>query len=252
MTSTRRAALAAAALLAAPRAPRAEASVITGTAAYRERIALRPGAVLEVELHDISRADAPSERIAAARIAVEGQVPIRFELPFDAARIEPHRRYSVAARLLHGEEVAFRSERINPVLTGGAGQEVEILLVRARSAPTGGGAAEGLVGPAWVAEDIGGRGVADRARTEITFGADGRAYGSGGCNRFTGGYTLDGPSLRFGAMASTNMACVPAAMDQEQRFHQALAAVRGWRVENGILRLTDEAGAAVLRFSRAR
>ena len=46
----------------------AELATIEGEATYRERIALRPGVVLEVELLDISRADAPSERLASIRI----------------------------------------------------------------------------------------------------------------------------------------------------------------------------------------
>ena len=78
----------------------------------------------------------------------------------------------------------------------------------------------------------------------------GRAYGIGGCNRFNGGYALEGASLRFGAMATTNMACAPAAMDQEARFHRALARVAGWRMEGGILHLTDAGGATVLRLAR--
>ena len=53
-------------------------------------------------------------------------------------------------------------------------------------------------------------------------------------------------------MAQTNMACVEAAMDQEQRFHQALGAVRGFRIENGILHLTDDRGATVLRLARGQ
>jgi putative lipoprotein len=108
-----------------------------------------------------------------------------------------------------------------------------------------------LIGHAWVAEDIGGRGVMDRLRTEITLSPEGRAHGSGGCNRFTGSYELDGASLRFGRMASTRMACAPAAMEQERRFHEALAAVAGWRLEGGLLHLTDAAGASLIRLSRA-
>lgn len=250
MTATRRAALAAASLaLAVPRRVLAQASAITGAATYRERMALPPGAVLEVELLDISRADAPADRIAVARIEVQGQVPIRFSLPFDPARIDERHRYSVSARLSVRDQVVFRSDRVNPVLTRGAGREVDILLVRARPEASGDA---GLVGPVWVAEDITGRGVVDRLQSTITFGADGRAYGSGGCNRFTGGYTLDGTSLRIGQMAQTNMACVEAAMDQEQRFHQALGAVRGFRIENGILHLTDDRGATVLRLARGQ
>ena len=53
-------------------------STVRGTITWRERIALPPGAVLEVELVDISRADAPAEPIAATRVEVQGQVPIAF------------------------------------------------------------------------------------------------------------------------------------------------------------------------------
>lgn len=233
--------------LAAPAA--AESAAITGTATYRERIALRSGAVLEVELHDISRADAPSGRIAAVRIPVTGQVPIPFSLPYDPAGVTPGGRYAVRARLLYGDQVAFRSDTVHPVLSMGAGTTVEILLVRARDGAAAPGA--GPVGPLWLAEDIGGRGVVDRLQTTLTLDAAGRAFGSGGCNRFTGGYVLEGATLRFQEMATTQMACVPAAMDQERRFHEALAGVRGWRMENGLLHLTDEAGATILRLSRA-
>jgi heat shock protein HslJ len=45
------------------------------------------------------------------------------------------------------------------------------------------------------------------------------------------------------------MACVPAAMDQEQRFHAALAAVRGWRLDGTILHLADEAGTTLIRLA---
>lgn len=247
MHATRRAVLAApAAALAAATAAAAQDAAITGTVTHRERMALPPGTVLEVELVDISRADAPAERIAAARIDVTTQVPIPFTLRFDPARIDANRAYAVQARLLIGNRPAFRNDGIHPVLTRGAGRQVEILLRRV-GASTG---PASLIGPTWIAEDIGGRGVVDGLRTEITFGTDGRATGTGGCNRFNGGFTLEGSNLRFGPAASTNMACAPAAMDQEQRFHAALAEVRGYRIENGILHLTDGAGRTLVRLAR--
>ncbi len=250
MTMTRRTALALPIAALAATGALAQGHVITGTATYRERIALRPGAVLEVTLLDISRADAPAERIAQARIDVAGQVPIPFSLAYDPARIQPNRTYSLQARLMFGDEVAFRSDTVTPVLTRGAGTHAEILLRRARPAASGGADAASPVGGLWIVEDIAGRGVVDRLQTTLTLDGQGRAYGSGGCNRFTGGYTLDGAALRFGAMASTNMACVPAAMDQEARFHRALAEVAGWRMDGGILHLTNAGGAPVLRLAR--
>ncbi|MBR0682792.1 META domain-containing protein [Roseomonas eburnea] len=248
MNATRRAAFAVPiAALAAMAAAIAQDAAITGTVTYRERMALPPGAVLEVDLLDISRADAAAERIAAMRIEATAQPPIPFTLTFDASRIDERKTYAVAARLLVGGRVLFRNDVAHPVLTRGAGTHAEILLRRVAT-PAGQAA---LIGPNWIAEDIGGRGVVDRLRTEITFGAEGRAFGSGGCNRFTGGYTLEGERLHFGPMASTNMACTPAAMDQEARFHAALAEIRGYRIENALLHLLDERGDALVRLARA-
>ena len=103
----------------------------------------------------------------------------------------------------------------------------------------------------WRVEAIGGSALPAAPRTDITFAAEGRVHGTGGCNRFMGGYTLDGATLRFGPIAGTRMACEAPAMEQETRFHDALATVRGWRRDGPSLLLTDGVGATVLRLVRA-
>ena len=55
---------------------------VSGTATYRERMALPPGAVLEVVLEDVSRADAPAEVIGLARVENPGNPPFRFEIAY--------------------------------------------------------------------------------------------------------------------------------------------------------------------------
>lgn len=230
-------------------AAQAQSALIQGTATYRERIALPPGAMLHLRLEDVSRQGAPAILLAEDRIPIAGQVPVAFSLAYDPARIEPRFTYAVRAEIVLDGRVLFRTDRIHPVLTRGAGDRVELLLARARE---GAAAAPELVGPLWIAEDIAGRGVVDRSRTSMSFDAAGRVAGLGGCNRFTGGYTLDGDRLRFGQMAGTMMACPPALAEQEQRLHAALAQVRGWRIANGLLHLTDEAGATVIRLAAER
>jgi putative lipoprotein len=246
-TMTPRRALLATTLLAATPAA-AQLAAVTGTAAYRERMALPPGAELHVRLEDVSRQDAPAILLSEARIPILGQVPVAFTLPYDPARIDPRFTYAVRGEILLDGRVLFRTDRIHPALTRGAGQRVELLLVRARegAAP----ASTGLAGTGWIVEDIGGSGVVDRSRTSMLFGADGRVSGLGGCNRYNGGYMLDGASLRFGPIAGTMMACPPALAEQEQRFHAALARVRGWRIENGLLHLADGDGATVIHAAR--
>ena len=223
----------------------AQAATIRGTATYRERMALPPGAVLAVALQDISRADAPAETIAEARIPITGQVPIAFALPYDPARIVPNHSYAVRGMIELDGATMFRTDTIHPVLTRGAGESVELRLVRAAAAtPT-------LVGPEWVAEDIGGKGVLDRVRTTLAFTADGKVSGSGGCNRIAGSYTLAGETIGFGQMISSMMACTPAVGEQEGRFLRVLGQAKRWRITpQGKLELLDPAGVVLARLAR--
>jgi copper homeostasis protein (lipoprotein) len=108
---------------------------VTGTAAFRERIALPPDAVFEAMLEDISRADAPAEVLGQVRLESPGNPPIRFEIPYDAVRIQPNHSYSVRARILAGERLLFTTDRINPVLTRGHGEEVTLILRGAGGTP---------------------------------------------------------------------------------------------------------------------
>lgn len=115
-------------------APAAAANAkITGTAFFRERIALAPDALFEAELQDVSRADAPAVVIGRARKPNAGQVPIAFEISYDPRRIDPAGKYAVRATIHQGGRLFFTSDRSYPVLTQGYGSTVTILM-RAPSA----------------------------------------------------------------------------------------------------------------------
>jgi heat shock protein HslJ len=86
---------------------RLAARQLKGTAAYRERMALPPDAVLEATLEDITRGDAPAEVLGRVRIERPGNPPIPFEISYDPSRIDPSRRYAVRARILAGEQLLF-------------------------------------------------------------------------------------------------------------------------------------------------
>ena len=80
---------------------------------------------------------------------------------------------------------------------------------------------------------------------------NGRASGSTGCNTFSGTYNLDQERLEFGPLATTRMACEPAAMEQEARFLSILAAARSYsRYGNGSLSIIAPDGRAI-RFRPA-
>jgi copper homeostasis protein (lipoprotein) len=131
------------------------AGQVMGTATYRERIALPPDAVFEATLEDVSKADAPAEVIGQTRIERPGNPPIRFEIPYDPARIISSHRYSVRARILAGGKLFFITDQSYPVLTGGHGNEVTLLLRRTGSSgPVGGGAGPLGALPATFAGDL--------------------------------------------------------------------------------------------------
>jgi heat shock protein HslJ/phosphoglycolate phosphatase-like HAD superfamily hydrolase len=102
----------------------------------------------------------------------------------------------------------------------------------------------------WLAEDIAGRGVVDRAQTTIEFKADGSVSGSTGVNRFQGQAKIDGDRLTMGPLATTRRAGPPALMDQESRFLKTIDRVRRFRMEpTGLLYLLNETGEELLRMA---
>ena len=114
--------------------PASALSVISGTVAYRERIALPENAMLIVQLQDVSLADAPAKIIAEQKITFAGrQVPLPFELPYDAAKVDPKHSYSVGARIIVDGQLRFLSTSAFPVLTGGNPNRINILVQPASS-----------------------------------------------------------------------------------------------------------------------
>jgi len=90
---------------------------ISGSIAYRERIALPPTAQIEVRLDDVSLADAPSRTIARQAFGADGQqVPIDFLLRFDRREIDPRHSYAVSARITGGDgKLMFITDTRNSV-----------------------------------------------------------------------------------------------------------------------------------------
>ncbi len=108
-----------------------------------------------------------------------------------------------------------------------------------------------LTGSSWLAEDIMGGGVVDRARSTFQALPEGRVAGSSGCNRFTGNGVVSGGKVAIGALATTRMACPEALMKQEAKYLKALAASTRYEIgADELLRFYDATGAVTVRFSR--
>ena len=205
---------------------------VTGTLSYRERMLLKPGSVVEVRLLDTSRADAPATEIAYQRIDNPGPPPISFVLDYDPASIRENMQYSVRAEIKVGDTLIYTTDTHYPVLTRGAGSEVDLVLKRVAPAP---GEADvspkpdaSLTNTYWKLTSIDGapyrhEGQQREPHLQLRDG-DLTVSGQGGCNAFTGSYETYAESLRFGLLAATQMACLDN-METEARFLAALDTV---------------------------
>ncbi len=107
----------------------ASAGVVSGTVAYRERIAMPEDAVLTMQLQDVSSADAPAKVIAEQKFTFAGhQVPLPFELHYDSTKIDPKRMYALSARITVNEQLMFMNTTTYRVITQGNPVKADILL----------------------------------------------------------------------------------------------------------------------------
>ena len=110
-----------------------ESATVTGTVSYRERMAIVGDAEVRVELLDVSRQDAPAQKLAEQVQPLEGrQVPIPFELSYDADDIDERFTYAVRGEIVADGRVLFRSTQTTPVITrGNPAEDVELVLTKA-------------------------------------------------------------------------------------------------------------------------
>jgi putative lipoprotein len=222
---------------------------VTGTAAYKEQIALPPNAILEVTLEDVSKADAAAEILGRTRVEQPANPPVRFSIPYDPSRIDPLHRYAVRARILADGKLLFITDRSYAVLRAGQGGDVTLVLRLVGGSSQA--SDEPLENTYWKLIHLGDAAVTfgeqQREPHIIFHPASRRASGSGGCNRLTGSFEREGDRLTFGKMAGTLMAC-PAGMGIEKRFLEALGQTSRARITRQHLELLDAAGNVVADF----
>ncbi len=106
-------------------------------------------------------------------------------------------------------------------------------------------AAEGIQ---WSLDTLAGEAIP--ADVEVTlFMNGGDVFGSAGCNSYFGTYQIDATNLTFPEpLGSTLMFCEGPAQDAEGAYLPLLASTTGWSVDEGMLSLTDAAGAVTLMY----
>lgn len=98
-------------------------------------------------------------------------------------------------------------------------------------------------GVEWVVDKINDAGIVDRSHVTINFGPDGLLYGQASCNNYRGEYVLTGEDLTLSTAATTQKACAPELMQQEQQVLAALNSLQRFDfTEDGALILYAGAG----------
>ena len=217
---------------------------------FRERIAVPPDAILEVEILDVSRADAAATKLSYMRFKLD-KVPFEASLAYDDALIDERLNYVVSARIMSGGEVIFRNTSSYPVLTRDAAASADLILQRMPVSVTQ-KPPHALAGINWVAFEIGGRMLVADDPPTIAFQEDGRFSFFGGCNRFTGQAEIGEGTVIFPeAIAGTRRACVPERDRLETDFVEALTETTRFERNGNIVAFQNQAGVVKLRFRSA-
>ena len=97
---------------------------ISGSITLREPAAIEPGSKLKIQLVDVAQQDLV---LAETSEDVSTQPPYQFTLSVDPSRIDPTRVYVVNVTLVDGERHYVQALQ-SPVLTGGAGATIDVVL----------------------------------------------------------------------------------------------------------------------------
>lgn len=231
--------------------PTQEASTrgqVKGNIEYRERIILRPGTIVEVTLQQTSPADAPAKTLATQIIKDPTAPPIPFVLEYDPAAIDERMSYSVRAKITRAERLLFTTDTHYPVLTRGAGNTVNLMLVAPPKPAKKPDAT--LTNTYWKLVAIEGNAyqhLAHNREPHMQFGVEGNTVsGFTGCNNLAGSFATDGDKLEL-KMAAQQRACLEG-MDTEQLFLKALHRVNRYQIAGDSLALYEN-DSPVLRFN---
>ena len=228
---------------------------ITGTVAYRERMALPRDAAIDVRLEDTSLQDAPAKLVGESTFAAAGQqVPIAFQLTYNPAEINPAHTYQLRANITVNGTKMFTSNSAYPVITQGAPMQANIMLQQVQAAVSAKRAGPKLHGSYWSLVELNGKAAAPgmgRTQPYIRFHrAQGTLEGSSGCNGLTGTYIVEQNALQITAGGVTMMMCPPQLMEQEKGLLNALKATSSYKIEGDTLELKN-GQEVVARFEAA-
>ncbi|GBR69931.1 META domain-containing protein [Gluconobacter kanchanaburiensis] len=205
--------------------------ILHGQALYHERMALPPGAMLNVWIEDTAAAHGAPLVVAEQREEIQRAVPISYSLTYPPLPAGGH--YTLNA------EITVEGRRLFATSNEGVPLDHPALVLHRVA-----GSAVRVPYGTWGIQSLGDRHFENSADAPgLTLQQDGTVYGSDGCNRLMGHFRIEGQNLHFLPFAMTRRACLPPLMLQEQLISRYLPTVTSWSRE-GENRLELRAGAS--------
>ncbi len=227
------------------------AATVTGSAFYRERIALPAGAVFEATLEDVSRTDAAAIIIGRTAYTSAGTMPFAFTINYDDKVILPGHTYTVRATIRHQDKLLFATDAHVPAFDTKEPLTLILVHVAKQASPRDNTATSPLRNTYWKLTELNNNSVEvakHQREPHIILAADvPRVSGNGGCNSIMGEFEVSGNALTFKQMAGTMMAC-QHGMEQETAFLRTLSTVASYQITGDTLVLHNADHAVVARF----
>jgi heat shock protein HslJ len=107
---------------------------------------------------------------------------------------------------------------------------------------------KGLDGTSWQLLQLGPNGALSENLPTLSFSADGKVSGSGGCNTFTGTVTTSGMVIKFGPLTATKKSCSDAVNKQEATYLKALKKAQTYEIRATSLLINTKAFNEPLSF----
>jgi putative lipoprotein len=208
------------ALLALAACTSDDESTVSGNIVSKESVTLPDGANIQVQIQDVSVADAPAKVIGEQNIDGGGEsLPIPYEVSYDPSDIDDRFTYSMSVRIEDADgNLIYISDTNTPVITNGNPTEnVNINVVPVAPSSSSGS----IHNIEWQWRELSGMAVSpaqtipDPENYTIIFREDGTFNGRADCNNISGTYTNEGGRFTISLGPSTMAACEPDSLDQE-------------------------------------
>jgi len=197
-------------------------AAVSGNVVSKESVTLPDGAKIQVQIQDVSLADAAAKIVGEQMIDGGGKsLPIPYEVAYDSSAIEDRNLYSMSVRIEDADgNLIYISDTNTPVITNNSPtQNVDVNVVSVN--PSSGSSSGAIHNIEWQWRKLSG-GAVSPAKTipnpenyTLILRVDGSFSGKADCNAIAGTYTNEKGRFSINLDPSTMAACGPDSLDQE-------------------------------------